>query len=71
VTAIAQKASAFQQEHVSQLTNMQQQHLHQTEEAIDSITKRYEDEREFILRKAEQIILDIADNFSAFDSTVN
>lgn len=71
VTAIAQKASAFQQEHGSQLTNMQQQHLHQTEEAINSITKRYEDEREFILRKAEQIILDIADNFSAFDSAVN
>lgn len=71
VAAIAQKASAFQQEHGSQLTNMQQQHLHQTEEAINSITKRYEDEREFILRKAEQIILDIADNFSAFDSTVN
>ena len=68
VTTIVQEASAFQQDHGSQLTNMQQQYLHKIEEAINNVTKRYEDEKQFIVRKAEQIILEIVDNFSAFDS---
>eukprot|EP00890_Picochlorum_soloecismus_P006190 jgi/Picsp_1/6572/NSC_03915-R1_---NA--- len=67
VTKIARETTAFQQKHGSQLANVHQQHLQRIEAIINNLTKRYEDEKEFIVRKAEQIIWDIADNFSACD----
>lgn len=67
VAKIAQETSAFQQEHGSQLANVHQQHLQKIEGILKNLTRRYEDEKEFIMRKAEQIIWDIAGNFSAFD----